>query len=307
MTSDRLRLSVRRTFGLLAAFLVLLLASSPALHAQTLTVFDDALQNGFADYSYSGGSNFAATTPVHSGTKSISILGQNFNALSFEHLPNGSLHVSTTPILRFWVNGGTSSGQQFYVGLQLNGTTVANAALDTYITGGGVGAGVWRSVSIDVRQAHFNSTVFERIDIQSRAGAAADLSATYFDDVVLGQPTGTVVSPIQYGQGVTVDSMSSETFTWQDSLGHPRFAALAYNDTAPFNGTQRGALRQYKFQLTNGQTRTATVTTYGNAGYGGFGYANEHPSRYIGCAGDDSPPGLQFAGHWQRVLAGEHH
>lgn len=312
MTSDRPCLLTRRTFGSLAAFLFLLIFATPALHAQTLTVFDDALENGFADYSFGGGTNFAATGQVHSGTNSVSILGHNFNALSFEHAPSNvitTLHTSDTPILRFWVNGGSSSGQQFHIGFQLNNVRVGSlAALDTYITGGSIGLGAWRSVSIDLRQAPFNVTDFDRIDIQSdEDGAHTDASATYFDDMVLGQPTGTVVSAIQYGQGVTVESMSSETFTWQDSLGHPRVAALAYNDAGAFNGAQGGSLREYKFQLTNGQTRTATSTTYGNAGYGGFGYVTDHSSRYIGCAGDDSPLGLQFAGHWQRVFEGKHH
>ena len=312
-TLDRLRPFVRRTFGSLAACLAFLIFAGPALHAQTLTVFDDVLQNGFADYSFGGGTDFAATGQVHSGTKSVSILGHSFNALSFEHAPSGvitTLHTSITPILRFWVNGGTSSGQQFHIGFQLNNVRVGTlAALDTYITGGSVGLGVWRAVSIDLRQAPFNVVDFDRIDIQSDEDAThTDLSATYFDDLVLGQPTGTVVSAIQYGQGVTVENMSSETFTWQDSLGHPRFAALAYNDAGAFNGSQGGALREYKFQLTNGQTRTATSTTYGNGGYGGFGYVTDHSSRYVGCVGgDDSPLGFAFAGHWQRVFEGKHH
>src|ERR1700686_898816 len=119
MTSDRLCLFARRTFGSLAAVLVFLIfATSAPVQAQTLTVFDDALENGFADYPFGGGTNFAATGQVHSGTHSVSILGQAFNALSFEHAPSGvitTLHTSDTPILRFWVNSGTSSGQQFHI------------------------------------------------------------------------------------------------------------------------------------------------------------------------------------------------
>jgi hypothetical protein len=284
-------------------------------HAQTITVFDDALQNGFADYSFGGNTSMNDATFAHTGTKSASILGHNFNALSFAHAPGGvltSLHVATTPILRFWVNGGTSSGQQFHLALELNGGIVGiSADLDNYINGGGVGGpNVWRQVTIDLRLDPFNAVDFDRIDIQSDEDLnSTDASATYFDDIVLGQPSGgATVSAIQYGQGVTVENMSSETFTWQDSLLHPRVAALAYNDTAPFNGSYGGALREYKFQLSNGQTRTATSTTYGNAGYGGFGYVTDHSSRYAGCVGgDDSPLGMGFGGHWQRIFEGRHH
>jgi hypothetical protein len=279
-----------------------------SLQAQ-LTVYDDALQNGFANFSFGGNSDFASTVQHHTGTKSISILGQNFNALSFEHGVVAPLHAADAPILRFWVNGGTSSGQQFAISLQNNGVAgTAAGSLDPYINGGSIGLGVWREVTIDLRLPPFNAGDFDRIDIQSDQGATPDVSATYFDDITLGQPGPSgPVGVIQYGQGVTVSSMPSETFTWQDSLGHTRSAALAYNDGVPFNGTHGGALREYKFQLSNGQTRTATVTTYGNAGFGGFGYVTLHSSRFVGCNGDDSPLGLGFSGTWERVFEGRHH
>jgi hypothetical protein len=95
------------------------------VQAQTLTIYDDALANGFdgPNFSFGPGIDFASTVQHHTGTKSISILGQNFNALSFEHFPGvppvvTPLHAADAPVLRFWVNGGTSSGQQFAIGLQ---------------------------------------------------------------------------------------------------------------------------------------------------------------------------------------------
>ena len=168
-----------------------LLIASPA-YAQTLTVYDDALQNGFADYSFGGGTSFSATAFVHTGTMSVSILGHSFNALSFEHAPGGvvsSLQTANTPVLRFWVNGGTASGQQFHIDLQSNNALVgSSAALDTYISGGGIAAGTWRAVTIDLTKPPFNAVGFDRIDIQSDQNAGTDASATYFDDIVLGQP-----------------------------------------------------------------------------------------------------------------------
>ena len=161
----------------------------------TLTVFDDAMQNGFdgPNYSFGGGYLFNDTTQHHTGTTSISILGHNFNALAFAHVPGTvltTLHTVDTPILRFWVNGGTASGQQFHFFLR-NGAASVSASLDTYISGGSIAAGVWRQVTIDLRAAPFNAVDFDRFDIQSDQGAAGtDASATYFDDFVLGQPAG---------------------------------------------------------------------------------------------------------------------
>lgn len=295
--------------------------------AQTLTVYDDALQNGFADYSFGGGTSPNATAFVHTGTKSASILGHNFNAISFAHAPGNvltPLHTANTPVLRFWVNGGTASGQQFHFALELNGAFVgSSAALDTYISGGGVAQNAWRQVTIDLRQAPFNAVNFDRIDIQSDEDAAhTDASATYFDDFVLGQPTGSAVSPMQIEHDVLVGPVNpidaritSDRFTWRDSNGQPRVASLAHNDaeviTTPDNGagSHGGGLREFKYQLSNGETRTATVTTYGNAGYGGFGYVTMHTNfgHSAGCNGDDSPLGMQFGGHWQRIFEGRHH
>src|SRR6266852_6165882 len=99
------RASSRIAFAVAAAMFAL------GAHAQTLSVYDDALQNGFADYSFGGATSLNATAFVHTGTKSASILGHSFNALSFAHAPGGvltALNTSDTPVLRFWVNGGNA-------------------------------------------------------------------------------------------------------------------------------------------------------------------------------------------------------
>jgi hypothetical protein len=102
--------------------------------------------------------------------------------------------------------------------------------------------------------------------------------------------------------------MVSDRFTWIDSSGEPRVAVLAHNDGQSFNGARGGALREYRYQLPNGSTRIASVTTYGNAGYGGFGYVVSHASRYTGCVGDDSPlGGFQPGNGFERVFEGKHH
>ena len=116
------------------------------------------------------------------------------------------------------------------------------------------------------------------------------------------------VAPLQIDHDVTVASMVSDRFTWRDSANRPRVAVLAHNDNgAGPGGAAGGALREFRYQLPNGDTRVATVTTYGNAGYAGFGYVVSHSSRYAGCVGDDSPLGGFIGGHWSRVFEGRHH
>ena len=61
MTAGRVSVSV----GCLLAVLVL---CAPVAQAQTLIIYDDALQNGFEDYSYPfGTANFNDATAPHSG------------------------------------------------------------------------------------------------------------------------------------------------------------------------------------------------------------------------------------------------
>ncbi|MEO8035389.1 MAG: hypothetical protein ABI837_13215, partial [Acidobacteriota bacterium] len=290
--------------------------------AQTLTIYDDALQNGFDGPNYSfpqvgGGFDFNNTTQHHTGTKSVSILGHAFNALSFAHVPGGNLvtlHTVDTPILRFWVNGGTASGQQFHVSLQIGiaGTPVGtSAALDGYINGGSVALGTWREVTIDLRAAPFNAVDFDRINIQSDTNNAnTDASATYFDDIVLGQPNAQVTNPLVVVQNAMVFGMTGDRFIWQDGNNRQREAMLSYNDgqVGPAGG-RGGSLREFKYQLPNGATRTAGITRYVGAGDGGFGYVVMHASA-SNCLpnSDDSPlGGFEPGNGYERVFTGRHH
>jgi hypothetical protein len=287
-------------------FVLPLLLASAALRAQDLPVYDDTLQSGFEDYSYGGGTDLSATTPVHGGTKSISFTGNNYNAVSFAHTTQ-DFSAAQYPTLRFWVHGGATGGQQLRVYLQLNGGVVANAELDTYISGGAVAAGSWREVTVVLGQAPLSySGSFDRIDVQSDMGAAQPV--LYLDDVglvAIGSPPP--ANALQIEHGVTVSSMLSDRFTWTDSAGKPRVAALAHNDTgAGPGGVRGGALREFQYRMPDNSTRTAGVTNYGNGGNAGFGYVVSHASN-SSCIGDDSPLGGYFAGTWQRVFEGRHH
>lgn len=286
-----------------AAAGALLFVFSATLHAQTLTIYDEAMQNSFdgPGYSYGGGSNFASTAEAHAGTYSISFIGNNYNAVSFAR-PAPDVSSAAYPVLRFWVHGGATGNQQLRLYLQLNDAIVANVELESYVDGGSIGAGVWREVTIPLAPL---AATFDRIDLQSDQGAAQGV--LYIDDVVLGQEEAELVDPMVIENSVTVASMVSDRFTWKDSNNQPRVAVLAHNDGQVFNNARGGALREFRYQLPNGSTRIAPVTTYGNAGYGGFGYVVSHASRSA-CAGDDSPlggfhPGLGY----ERVFEGRHH
>lgn len=302
---------------------VLLFGIAACAQATDFSIYTDTLQNSFLDYSYGGGSNFAATTPVHSGANSIAFTGNNSNAVSFDH-ETQALNTTQYPLLHFWVHGGSGGGQHLRLDLQLNGSIVANAVLDTYITGGAIGANAWREVTVNFSLPPLSySGGFDRIDLQS--DVAGTQPVLYLDDLALQTAVvdhifsngfeSTVIAPAANGMliehDVTVAAMVSDRFTWRDSGNKPRVAVLAHNDgqSGPNAGTYQnrgGALREFRYQLPDNSTRIADVTTYGNGGYGGFGYVVSHSSNQF-CNGDDSPLGYSIPGTFQRVFEGRHH
>lgn len=301
--------------------LLMLLVSSTAA-ATDLVVYDDALQNGFQNYSYGGGSTFGSTEQPHTGTASIRFVGGGgknaYNAVSFYVDPD--LQTALYPVLRLWVHGGTAGGQQLYVFLQHNGQIVAQAELDPYIVDGGVAAGVWREVVVPLTTGAMNySGSYDRFDIQSDSGTGQPVM--YIDDVTLAQdftpppdsifrsgfesvglppaPNGLVQEP-----GVGVQGFVSDRFTWRDSAGEPRVAVLAHNDQIGPTGSHGGELREFRYRVA-GDTRVVAASS---SGASGFGYVVSHRSEGAnGINQDDSPLGHGFSGSYQRVWQGRHH
>jgi hypothetical protein len=280
-----------------------------AAHAQVV-VYDDATENGWSNDSF-GDPGFVPnpnnTSLPHTGTKSFSIVPNNFNAIG---LINGTPVVTATyPIIHFWVNGGAASNQNFSIFVDDK-----SAPLDGYIAGGSIAAGQWREVTVDVTQPPLSSAGYTQIYLQAQVDSA---STVYFDDISLQAPAGPPpANAMAFTHDINtlpaVSPMVSDLITWQDSAGHPRSAVLAHDNAGVFNaggGAQvyGEALRQFTYQLTDGSTRTADVTTYGNGGHGGIGYVVDH-SNASNCVSDDSPLGDYFQyGTFTRVFEGRHH
>lgn len=297
---------------ILLALIFCAAAAMPCV-GQELSVYEDTLQNGFQDYSYGGGSDFANVTPVHGGSASIAFAGNNYNAVSFAH-PGGDLSTDDYAVLRLWVHGGMAGNQQLRLFLQHDGSIVADAA----IAGGALVAGEWREVQITLTVPPMSyAGAFDRIDVQSDANGSQPV--LYLDDVALlsvqpdlvfvdgfdGEQTPPTANALVVDHDVTIDSMLGDRFTWYDSNGELRVAVLAHNDgaTGP-GGTHGGELREFHYQTDTGTRIVRAPPT----GAGGFGYVVSH--RYEGTSGigaDDSPLGHGFAGTFERVFEGRHH
>ena len=81
------------------------------------TVYDDALQNGWQNWGWAT-LDYANTSPVHSGSDSISVTMSAWQGIQLYH-PN----MDSTPYfsITFWLHGGTSGGQNLKVYCLLNG------------------------------------------------------------------------------------------------------------------------------------------------------------------------------------------
>lgn len=321
-----LQQSSRKIFGTgawLVAF-ALVLATAPA-HATDFVIYDDALENGFSTAdSYPDGDSgvfVGSTVHAHSGTKSIAFTGNGgmdaFNALSFI----GPMSYSTDdyPVLHFWIYGSSPGGQNLQIQIYADrdsGTVSAQAPLDQFISGGAVGNGVWREVTIPITAAPISySGLIDRIDIQSESSSAQ--STVYIDDVSLqsavvdpifadGFEAGTVSPPPPNGlvnDQITYDTFASDRFTWYDSAGKQRVAVLAHNDSTSYAGSHGGELREFIYQA-GGSARTVVAPARGD---GGFGYIVSHPGTDCAGAGDTSTLGHEIAGSWTRVFVGRHH
>lgn len=171
-------------FAFIGLSLLLAMASTSAAN---LIVYDDQSENGFNDGCSFGGVgsdfNVANTVPVHSGTHSIRFTPDNFNAVSWCAPATYSAATDFTGI-DFWVNGGTTGGQNVDVVLSLGASIVKFASLTSLNGGNAIAPGTWTHI-----QATFTAGVlaysgqFDKISLQDESGVVQ--ANMYFDDVSL--------------------------------------------------------------------------------------------------------------------------
>ena len=150
------------------------LAIAESARAQAnLPLYTDLLVNGFQDWSW-GLRTFTATSPVHSGTMSISASNAVGEAVSLYHPDFDSTPYQS---LSFWVHGGPSGGQVLRVQALLSLVAQPGTNLPA------LAANTWQQFVIPLSAlGAANKTNFDRIWIQ-RAGGNAN--PYYLDDIQL--------------------------------------------------------------------------------------------------------------------------
>ncbi len=159
---------------------VLAVALLPAAAAATPEqIYDDLLQNTWQDWSWAT-HNLAGTTYVHGGTKAISFVPSNWEAVYLEK--NGGVSGATWDSLDFWINGGTGSGQNLRIVFVLGGSTLSNRPLTDYLPGG-PRLNTWDPVHVSLDTAGVGTQTFDGIYFQDGSGGTQ--TTVWLDDIRL--------------------------------------------------------------------------------------------------------------------------
>ena len=213
-----------RFFFRRCGYVLAVLFAGVVLQAQAqspLVIYNDSLVNGFDDWSYTT-RNFANTSPVHSGTKSISVLATNaYEAISFHHADFDTTFYTN---FSFWVHGGASGGQLLQVYAELSGVGQGSYALPTALL-----ANTWQQFTIPLSTLGVaNKPNCSRINIQIRPGPNGMF---YVDDVQLGAKPAPALIPLSINATQAVRAVDSRWFgvnvaAWDNDYDTPQSVSL---------------------------------------------------------------------------------
>lgn len=195
---------------------VLLALASPTLANDDQLVYSEMLNNGWANWGYGSTLNFSNSTPVHSGSNSISATMPAYTRIWFVHDPmDASLYTNFT----FWVNGGTSGGQQLQVAASINGADGPSVNI------GPLPANTWQQITVSLASLGVaDTTNLNYLWINNWSGTKQPIF--YLDDVSLtaNTPPATVHLSVQATNRVrTVDArlFGVNAAAWDGSLDTP--------------------------------------------------------------------------------------
>jgi hypothetical protein len=147
-------------------------------------IYDDALENGWQNWGWAT-LNYNNTSPVHSGSKSISVTIAT-NTSQAIYIAHTAFDSSSYTNLVFWINGGPTGGQQLKVQGHANGVALASTNLPSLI------ANTWQQFTIPLASLGVaNSPNMDGFWIQDRIGSAQPVF--YLDDITL--QAGAPISP----------------------------------------------------------------------------------------------------------------
>ena len=199
-------------------------------------IYTDSLQNSWQDWSWAT-KNFNNSTPVHAGTKSISVNAGAYTAVSFWHPPQIASAFSG---FSFWIHGGTSGGQTLQVYAEKDGVALPGVAIPAPT------AGTWQQVTLSLASLGLTgATNMTRFNIQSTSGST--LPTFYIDDVsLISDTTPPVVQSFSPAAG-TLSNLTSVAVTFSEPVTGVDSADLRLNANPANNVSGSGASYTFTF------------------------------------------------------------
>ena len=220
-SSSKIRLKGGSASFLASAAAVLMLLCSLARGQSDMVVYDDAIQNDWQDYSWAT-VNFSNTSPVHGGSKSISVTDPttSYQALYLHHD-----QLSTVPYtsLQFWIYTTTSAAQPVQVAATRQGTA------QTLVQPGSLTMNGWTQVTIPLTTLGVaNVADFDGFWIQNITGGPLTF---YVDDISLVAAPPPAQIQISVDASSAIRTLDSRLFglnaaVWDNQLGNAANASL---------------------------------------------------------------------------------
>ena len=272
----------------LIGILLILSVLTKLATANGLVLYDDALQNGWENYSWAT-ADFNATTPAR-GTRSIRVDAQPYQALYFHH---AAIDVSAYEAFSFWLHLGATSFSPASVVAQVvleNGTEGPTVPLTTQDFPPDTAS--WKQAVIPLSSLGIPpGSRVTGFYIRNYSNDA--LPTFYVDDVALLTPS-TATGALSLTAVTSDNGLPARSVQWRDVAGKPRTAVMV--DQRPQGA---GYLRQLTYQVA-GVDRVCRGT--GADGYHqGDGYVQNHTG-YGGDSSSHNTPGTTSV-----LLAGRHH
>jgi hypothetical protein len=208
--------------GILGSAMMLAVgAVLPSVAQSNLSIYTDHLVNGFQDWSWAA-HNLANTSPVYSGSNSISVSDVAWTAISFEQAGfnsyQGGFDVSGYTNFSFWANGGTVGGQVLQVYVQYGNSNSLTYSLPPLQTNS------WRQYAIALSTLGIsNVTNAFRFNIQLTPNGTSTTNTFYLDAIQLTTSPGPSIVHVNLNTSQTVRTADSRWFglntaVWDDDF-----------------------------------------------------------------------------------------
>jgi hypothetical protein len=171
----------------ISKFLVLPLIFLCAFQIQVLradeVIYDDVLENGFQNWGWAT-LNYANTSPVHSGSDSVSVTITGAGYLGIQIVNPSGINDSGFSSITFWANGGSTGGQQLQIYGLYNGSGGATTATGSAVPLSPLPANSWTQYTVSLTSlSAANLANFTGFVVQDTTDGAQP--TFYMDDISL--------------------------------------------------------------------------------------------------------------------------